>query len=360
MPVRPEVGLGDPRVGVVGEVARAVTPLLAGALRVHTVGDRGHGHVRDRGQHHPPGADRADRVDQPAVLQREVGRPPDVVAALAVDRVVADVGPVDDLVDHGAQRVVGPVRDDQGVDAAVGAQPGRGVDLRGGGSVGGEHGARGQVAVVGRNGAEQVVVRGRARQPGGGKAGRVGQAVAHVPAVDAEVGVADVGGWGDAALAAFPVVLVVVGQPVQGEGELDELERVEPVAELVLQAPQQTLDVERQPTQRPGVGRYRQVDLQAAGHDGGPGQVGVEHRSAGQAMGQRVADGDQAVLGGGSGRRRRTATPSVGSGKRGRTRSVTSTSGGVRGSRYSGRQLRQLRPPTATVRPPLPHRSGLR
>src|SRR3954454_6775604 len=31
-----------------------------------------------------------------------------------------------------------------------------------------------------------------------------------------------------------------------------------------------------------------------------------------------------------------TVTPSVGSGKRGRTRSVTSTSGGVRGSRYSG------------------------
>ena len=180
-----------------------------------------------------------------------------------------------------------------------GAEPAGGVDLGRGRPERAEDGARGEVAVVGRDGPEQVVVGRRRGEPGRGDACGVGQAVTHVPAVDPDVGEPLGGRRCSRTGAAFPVVLVGVHQVVQLERQGDQLQRVEPVAELVLQAPQQSLDVERKASERAAVGRSGQVDAQAVRDHPGPRQLAAGHRAAGHAVRQRVADRHQRVRGGG-------------------------------------------------------------
>ena len=184
--------------------------------------------------------------------------------------------------------------------------------------------------------------------------GAVGQGVAHVPSVDPDVVVVDVGRRRMRPVATFPVVLVAVDEAVQHERRAQLLPQVDVVAEVVLESPHERLEVERQAVERTAVaGDGEVLDAEGRRHLRGPRERREEHGAARHAVGQRVADRDESarrVLGhlGQAGDAAPRAMPSVGSVIRGGVTSVTTTSSGVAGSRYSGgrslmvRSLRSL------------------
>ena len=85
---------------------------------------------------------------------------------------------------------------------------------------------------------------------------------------------------------------------MQEERELRHLEPADRRAELGLEVTQQRLDVDRQSVERAAIGREAEVvRADRAGDLRGPRHVGVEHGAARDAVGQRVADHDQAAGG---------------------------------------------------------------
>src|SRR5256885_12765526 len=89
------------------------------------------------------------------------------------------------------------------------------IDLGGRGTKRGQDGRGGDGVVVVGLGSEQVVVRRVAGDSGQRPRRGRGQAITQVPPIDAHVLVAQIGAWGVAAIASFPVVLVGVGEAVQ-------------------------------------------------------------------------------------------------------------------------------------------------
>ncbi len=256
MPRRAEVVVVDPRIGVVREVPRSRSPLLARVVRVDAAGERGDRHVRHRGQDHPLRRDRPQLADEGGVLLGEVGRSPDVVAAVLVDVVEPGGRPHDALAHDRIEGVVGAEGDDQRADAAVVAVPADGVDLGGVDAERGEHGQRRDVVVAGRLDAEQVVVAAGGR-PSCGTCGRVRQGVADVPAVDPDVVVVHARRRRVRSRTALPVVLVAVEDAMQHQRHAHPLEDVDVVAELRLDATHERLDVERQTVERAAVASAR-------------------------------------------------------------------------------------------------------
>ena len=140
--------------------------------------------------------------------------------------------------------MVGAQHHHQRADAAVVAVGGDGIDLGGCGTERGQDGRGGDVVIVVGLGAKQVIVCRMAGDPGHSPRRGRGQAIAHVPPVDAGVLIAQIGARGAAAVASLPVVLVGVGEAVQLKRQLGHLQQIELVPELVLQRTQQLLDVQ--------------------------------------------------------------------------------------------------------------------
>jgi len=85
---------------------------------------------------------------------------------------------------------------------------------------------------------------------------------------------------------------------VQHQRELQLLEQAEVDAELVLQLAGDGLDVDRETVKGTTVGRDPKLrDLQTAGDQRRPREIGVEHRPARHAVGERVPDRDQSMGG---------------------------------------------------------------
>ena len=135
---------------------------------------------------------------------------------------------------------------------------------------------------------------------GAGKGGRPGcgvrQRVPDVPAVDPQVLVAHVDGGRSRPWPPLPVVLVLVEDVLELLGRLELLPPAHALAEPVLQPPCDLLDVQREAVEGSAVGREREArGPEGRGDLRRPAQPRVEHRAARQAMGERVAHGDQVV-----------------------------------------------------------------
>ena len=144
------------------------------------------------------------------------------------------------------------------------------TDLGGRGTERGQHGRSGDVVVVIGLGPEKVIVRRVAGDIGQSPRRGRGQAITHIPPVDAHVLIAQIGARGPAAIASFPVVLVGVGEAMQLKRQPDHLQQVKRVPELVLQAAQQLLQVQRQPVKRTPVNRDDEICSQGPRDQGGP------------------------------------------------------------------------------------------
>jgi hypothetical protein len=169
-----------------------------------------------------------------------------------------------------SESVVGAQHHHQRADATVVAVGGDGIDLGGRGTERGQDGRGGDVVIVVGLGSEQVIVRRVAGDPGPSPRRGRGQAITHVPPVDADVLIAQIGARGPAAVASLPVVLVGVGEAVQLKRQLDHLQHVELVPEPALHVTQQRLDVQRQPVKRAPVGRHDQAHSQRPRDQSGP------------------------------------------------------------------------------------------
>src|SRR5262249_58903642 len=123
---------------------------------------------------------------------------------VAVQVLDARTGPGHRLLYARPEGCVGAEHHGQRADAAVVAVGGGRVDLGGRGAERGQDGRGGDVVVVVGLGAEQVVVRRVAGGPGQGPRRGRGQAIAHIPPVEAHVFLAAVASPGAAGRAPFP------------------------------------------------------------------------------------------------------------------------------------------------------------
>ena len=246
--VRVEVGVGDPRARVVREVARA-----RGDLAADAAGDRRDRDVRHGRPDHMPRGHPFDLGAQHGQVGAEVRRAPHGRRARPAAPDHLEVGDC-------AERVVGAEEDDQGLDAAVGAQrprrveqghrPRRGIEVR----IDAQGRARARVLdeLVG-----EVVLRrlDRGRQAVRG----VGDRVAQVPAVHRQRVVDGAHVRRDAARAPLPVVLGGVHQVAHARQRARQLPPVDLGAEVLLEVAQDELEVDRQAVAGTVVDRVAEV-----------------------------------------------------------------------------------------------------
>ena len=261
--------------------------------------------MRHRAPDHVPRRDPLHRQLELGQLGDEVRRPPHRVLALLAHVLVVVAAPLDLQVGDAAQRVVRAEEHHERLDpvvvvfTAVLAERLRGLEQRHRARPlvpARVHAQRGPGAVVLDDLVQQRVVgRGDRRLA---RLGGARERVADVPPVDREAVVVAGDHRRRRAGAALPVVLDLVHDLPGAEQRQRQLPRADVGAVAVLEVAQDVLQVQRQ-SAGPAVARVAVAaePPQLAGDDRRVGEVRVVDRAALEALGERVADRDQAVPG---------------------------------------------------------------
>ena len=242
------------------------------------------------------GVDLADRGQHLGVLRREVLGLPHRVFALAVRVTEVVAAPLDSEFGDGAERIVGPEKDDQSFDAFL-AQfrccVERGHTLLGVGASR-QNPQCGALTVVLDDLADQIVV--RLVKSILAALRRLGQSVTKIPPVHREVVVDCRERRRLTARSAFPVVLHLIHERTCSKECERNLPEVEPWAEAPLEGAEQQFDVERKPARAAVTGKAELVEpAQLVSNDRRIRQIGIEDRPALESLRQRIADDHQPV-----------------------------------------------------------------